>query len=857
MAGTAQRRRTRAVARSPSSDTSRVSAASRAPSRPARLARSASAAGRGASVCRAAARSRPSDHLVRNGSSASDGSGSSGLRASTIARPAASRKPSRRTTGSWGLRRFRRRGGGSDGPPEVKRPRLAQRCEAATRRGLGHLPSLHAARRAAPPPARRGARRPRGRTSRPRPAGGPRAPRGAALRSAPAPRTPPAAYPPRRPRCPSRPMPAPARSPGPPRAPPPVRRRPRTRRHRSTRAKASSTSPSPWSRISNTPASLVEPKRFFSARRVRYVRSRSPSNESTQSTRCSSTRGPASDPSFVTWPTRRVAIPRSFATRMTRPATSRTWPTEPGAPLRAGSYRTCTESITHASGRSASSVASTASRSVSATIGTPSAPLPSRSARSFTCAADSSPDTYSTSRPAAARLPSAPVVSVDLPIPGNPPIRTSEPGTRPPPSTRSSSPMPVRRRWMAGASTSASRTGRRAWPPRTARPAPRAPGEAEPRPRRPRAHALRSVRPGELHRSFVDLLEQPVAGTEFLAVDTETNGLAGDLCELTEVGAVLVGGGELHETFDSVVRTERPLSRGIQRFTGITQAMVDAAPPARDVLEELAEMLEGRVLLAHNARFDRRVLQQAFERCGIDWPRPPVLCTVQLARRFAPLARKRGLASLAGSLGIEVEEVHRALPDALTCARVFCALFPRLCANVPTVGDAVELLRGTRRARKTEPGERIPPSERPDLSTLPDDPGVYIFRDERGKPLYVGKSISLRSRARAHFCAPAGWTERAAIVDYRPTNTELGALVLENRLIKAWGPPGNRRLKRTDGYVYLRCRLDIPYPVLEVAPEPAGGHAVNVGPLRGKASAVELKEQLGSLFALRPRGRKM
>jgi DNA polymerase III subunit epsilon len=360
-----------------------------------------------------------------------------------------------------------------------------------------------------------------------------------------------------------------------------------------------------------------------------------------------------------------------------------------------------------------------------------------------------------------------------------------------------------------------------------------------------------------LHRSFVDLLDQPVASAEFLAVDTETNGLAGDLCELTEVGAVLVGGGELHETFDSLVRTERPLSRGIQRFTGITQAMVDAAPAPREVLEELGELLRERVLIAHSARFDSSVLRQAFERCGLDWPGPPVLCTVQLARRFAPLARKRSLAPLADSLGIDVTEVHRALPDALTCARVFCALFPRLCANAPTVRDALGLLRGRRRERKTEPHERIPPSERPDLSTLPDDPGVYIFRDERGQPLYVGKSVSLRSRARAHFCAPAGWTERAEIVDYRPTNTELGALVLENRLIKAWKPGGNKKLKRTDRYCYLRCRLDIPYPVLEVAPEPAPGNAVNVGPLGSRPLASELADQLTSLYRLRHCGRRL
>jgi DNA polymerase-3 subunit epsilon len=121
----------------------------------------------------------------------------------------------------------------------------------------------------------------------------------------------------------------------------------------------------------------------------------------------------------------------------------------------------------------------------------------------------------------------------------------------------------------------------------------------------------------------------------------------------------------------------------------------------------------------------------------------------------------------------------------------------------------------------------------------------------------VGKSVSLRSRARAHFCAPAGWTERAAIVDYRPTNSELGALVLENRLIKSWKPAGNKKLKRTDRYCYLRCRLDIPYPVLEVAAEPAPGHAVNVGPLGSRALAGELADQLTSLYRLRHCGRKL
>src|SRR4051795_9943691 len=330
------------------------------------------------------------------------------------------------------------------------------------------------------------------------------------------------------------------------------------------------------------------------------------------------------------------------------------------------------------------------------------------------------------------------------------------------------------------------------------------------------------------------LLESPLTTAEFIAVDTETNGLGGERCELTEVGAVLVGGGELHARWSSLVGVSRPLSRGIQRFTGISQAMVDAAPPPERVLPELAAQLRGRVLVAHSARFDARVLRQAFDRAALTWPDPPVLCTVALARRLAPLQRRRGLAALADALGIEVEGVHRALPDAETCARVFCALFGRLCANAPTIGDALALL-GARKVRvRPAAVPRRPRGERPHLAALPHEPGVYVFRDADGRPLYVGKSIDLRTRARSHFTSGAAWTAQAEHVDHQVTESELGALLLEDRLIKALKPPGNTRGKADpDGYVYIRCRLDIAFPILEVAREPAAGHAVCVGPVRG------------------------
>ena len=219
---------------------------------------------------------------------------------------------------------------------------------------------------------------------------------------------------------------------------------------------------------------------------------------------------------------------------------------------------------------------------------------------------------------------------------------------------------------------------------------------------------------------------------------------------------MLVGGGELHERWEALVRVERPLSRRIQGYTGITQAMVDEAPPAEASLPELADLMQARVLVAHSASFDRRVLTQAFERAELEWPDPPVICTIALARRLHPLARQRRLAALAGSLGIEVETVHRALADAETCARIFCALFPRLVANAPTVGRALELLAPPRRARRragaTDGGGtrrgRSPPASGPQR---PRRLARRLRRPQRGGAGALRRQVD----ARAHACARA------------------------------------------------------------------------------------------------------
>jgi hypothetical protein len=108
---------------------------------------------------------------------------------------------------------------------------------------------------------------------------------------------------------------------------------------------------------------------------------------------CSSVLGPAIPPPLVTCPTRNTAVPVCLAKRCNRAAHSRTWPTFPGAPSSSGVYTVWMESTSSTSGALSAARSSTVSSSVSASrLTSPAAPR-SRSARSLTCSADSSPDT--------------------------------------------------------------------------------------------------------------------------------------------------------------------------------------------------------------------------------------------------------------------------------------------------------------------------------------------------------------------------------------------------------------------------------------------------------------------------------
>ena len=168
---------------------------------------------------------------------------------------------------------------------------------------------------------------------------------------------------------------------------------------------------------------------------------------------CSNTLGPAMDPSLFTWPMTNTVTFFPLASCMRAMVQSFTCPTLPGGLSSAPLYKVWIESTMRMSGSSPATDWSTSSNAVSDSTSRLPPPTPSRWARSFNCRTDSSPETYSTRFPLH-RLPQIWSIRVDFPTPGAPPTRTSDPFTAPPPSTRSSSPMPVKNRISSVVSTS-------------------------------------------------------------------------------------------------------------------------------------------------------------------------------------------------------------------------------------------------------------------------------------------------------------------------------------------------------------------------------------------------------------------
>ena len=163
------------------------------------------------------------------------------------------------------------------------------------------------------------------------------------------------------------------------------------------------------------------------------------------------------------------------------------------------------------------------------------------------------------------------------------------------------------------------------------------------------------------------MLDQPI-----VMLDFETTGLSPDMGDrITEVAALRIVGGKVVERYVSLINCNVRIPSFITGLTGITQAMVDGAPPVSQVVPELLDFIGGDALSAHNASFDDKFLRAEAARLGLTPGYQSLVCSLKLSRRVFPHLSSYKLGNLSGELGIRFKSAaHRAESDAEVAAEV-------------------------------------------------------------------------------------------------------------------------------------------------------------------------------------------
>src|SRR5689334_23169105 len=139
---------------------------------------------------------------------------------------------------------------------------------------------------------------------------------------------------------------------------------------------------------------------------------------------------------------------------------------------------------------------------------------------------------------------------------------------------------------------------------------------------------------------------------------------------------------------------------------------------------------------------------------------------------------------------------------------------------------------------------------------LPDQPGVYLFRDQRGKVIYVGKAKSIKKRVASHFSNPSTRAGRDLVpmieqIEALVVHTESEALLVEQNFIKQYKPRFNIRLRDDKSYPYIAISLDEDFPRVYFTRERHRRDRVYFGPYSSAKRVRGTLDLLGKIFLFR------
>ena len=279
--------------------------------------------------------------------------------------------------------------------------------------------------------------------------------------------------------------------------------------------------------------------------------------------------------------------------------------------------------------------------------------------------------------------------------------------------------------------------------------------------------------------------------TSFAFVDIETTGGNAVHDRVIEIAVIVMEGNKITRKWSTLVNPERSLSHMITMITGLTGKDLVDAPTFSEVAQELLQILEGKVFVAHNARFDYGFIKNEFRRLEIAWS-AKTLCTVRLSRALYPKFRSHSLDAVIERFGFPCENRHRALDDSKVCTDFWYRAQDE--RGLEQFEWAIEKL-----LKRPSLPSHLPAKS---IDAAPEGTGIYIFYGKGKKPIYIGKSVDLRSRVLQHFSSDHQLrkdmeiSQRVRHVEYRETVGELGALLLESQLIKQHLPLYNIKLRK-------------------------------------------------------------
>lgn len=274
----------------------------------------------------------------------------------------------------------------------------------------------------------------------------------------------------------------------------------------------------------------------------------------------------------------------------------------------------------------------------------------------------------------------------------------------------------------------------------------------------------------------------------YTIIDVETTGKSN---RITEISIFKYDGSTVIEEFTSLVNPESYIPDHITALTGIDNAMVSDAPLFSEIAQDVLNITQESIFVAHNVNFDYNVIRSEFTRIGIDFNRKK-LCTVRLSRRLIPGHRSYSLGKLCMALNINLVDRHRARGDAEATVILFQILLQQPDSEVVF---KTFLNKNSREAT-------LPPNlPKATFDALPSATGIYFFKDKKGKIIYVGKAVDIKKRVLSHFYSKTKKSlEMVRVtrdIDFEISGSELVALLMEDAAIKQHFPIYNQVAKRT------------------------------------------------------------